>query len=445
MKEQKHMTIASADLVRSPWNTHTHEQLDSSNEDIKALAENIKAVGLISPIVVSGPQEDGNYDLIDGHRRLAALHLLGIEDIPCIVVEATDEEMQDMTISANLQRLENDPIAEAKLIDRLRKRGDSVKEIAAKLGKKEDYIYRRARLATLTDKWVRAAYSEKDEFNPTVELLEDIAQYEPETQDAVFDMVADKDGEIGDSDWEIKQKFAQRLHLLAKAPFDTAVCASCPKNTACKRMLFSEFDEINDESRCEDSTCFANKWNATVDQQLEKLKDRGIKVNFKERKYDIPNGYWDMKPKKDKTHTEPWMYLEDGLKHIEWKTPSTSANAATAMTAEEREAAKRVKAAHNKWKKNRAAAYDKVRAALGDVEKRSRYFAAVIENEHFAEWAQGYLERQSGSTGYIYDGFCDEMLKMSDEEIRKDFGIELTDEEVTALTSSDPAIVTKED
>lgn len=73
------------------------------NEDFKALQESIKTNGILSPAIVR-KKENGNYEMISGHRRKYACQLLGINSMPCIVKELSDDEATIYMVDSNLQR-----------------------------------------------------------------------------------------------------------------------------------------------------------------------------------------------------------------------------------------------------------------------------------------------------------------------------------------------------
>ena len=74
-----------------------------NNEEMKRLIESIKKFGTITP-VLARPLPDGGYELISGHRRFAACQVLGLETMPVIVREISDDEAVIAMVDANLQR-----------------------------------------------------------------------------------------------------------------------------------------------------------------------------------------------------------------------------------------------------------------------------------------------------------------------------------------------------
>ena len=73
------------------------------NDELKSLEESIQTSGVLSPVIVR-PKDDGRYEMISGHRRKFACNKLGIETIPCLVKNLTDDEATIFMVDSNLQR-----------------------------------------------------------------------------------------------------------------------------------------------------------------------------------------------------------------------------------------------------------------------------------------------------------------------------------------------------
>ena len=84
-----------------PFSNHPFKVMN--DDEVKRMAESILAIGAITP-ALARPLPDGGYELISGHRRLAAYKLLGKETMPVIVREMTDDEAVIVMVDANLQR-----------------------------------------------------------------------------------------------------------------------------------------------------------------------------------------------------------------------------------------------------------------------------------------------------------------------------------------------------
>ncbi len=70
-----------------------------------SLVESIKENGVLSPILVR-KMDDGNYEIISGHRRKRACELAGINKIPAIIKELDDDEAVILMVDSNIQREE---------------------------------------------------------------------------------------------------------------------------------------------------------------------------------------------------------------------------------------------------------------------------------------------------------------------------------------------------
>ena len=84
-----------------PFKDHPFKILN--NEEMQQMIESIRKVGAITP-ALARPLPDGGYELISGHRRLAACQVLGLETMPVIVREMSDDEAIIAMVDANLQR-----------------------------------------------------------------------------------------------------------------------------------------------------------------------------------------------------------------------------------------------------------------------------------------------------------------------------------------------------
>lgn len=123
----------------------------SFNEDaLKELSESIKNYGVFQPVIVK--KSIKGYDLIAGERRLRASKMAGLEKIPAIVKEFTDEEMREISLLENLQRENLTAIelawAYKGIIDHLDIRQE---DLAQKIGKSRAHVTNILGLLNLPD------------------------------------------------------------------------------------------------------------------------------------------------------------------------------------------------------------------------------------------------------------------------------------------------------
>jgi ParB family chromosome partitioning protein len=84
-----------------PFKNHPFKVLD--DELMQQTIDSISQVGVLSPAVVR-PDPGGGYEIISGHRRLHACEAAGLETMPVIVKDLTDDEAVIFMVDSNLQR-----------------------------------------------------------------------------------------------------------------------------------------------------------------------------------------------------------------------------------------------------------------------------------------------------------------------------------------------------
>lgn len=92
--------IPPANLV--PHKNNAHSEL----RGIDALAQTVEYLGIIEPLVVLPADEDGNHTIVAGHRRHAAATQVGLETVPCVVVD--DPGAADQLVTMLVENLHRD-------------------------------------------------------------------------------------------------------------------------------------------------------------------------------------------------------------------------------------------------------------------------------------------------------------------------------------------------
>lgn len=80
-----------------------HPYKVKDDESMNELVDSIMQRGLIQPVIIR-PTEDGNYEMVSGHRRKRAFEIAGIKNIPARVKEMTKDEAILAMVDSNLQR-----------------------------------------------------------------------------------------------------------------------------------------------------------------------------------------------------------------------------------------------------------------------------------------------------------------------------------------------------
>ena len=120
-----------------------------ADEDLEGLTASIAARGVIEPIVVR-PQA-GRFQIIAGERRWRAARLAGLERVPIVVRDASDEDIGLLALVENLQREDLNPIEEALAFRRLADAGGMTHgAIASEVGRSRTAVTNTLRLLELT-------------------------------------------------------------------------------------------------------------------------------------------------------------------------------------------------------------------------------------------------------------------------------------------------------
>ena len=108
-------------------------------DKLRELAESIKEFGVLEPIIVT--KSIKGYEIVAGERRVKAARFAGLETIPAIIKEFSDEEMMQIALLENIQREDLSAIEEAEAYANLVKSlGISQEELAKRIGKSRSHV-----------------------------------------------------------------------------------------------------------------------------------------------------------------------------------------------------------------------------------------------------------------------------------------------------------------
>lgn len=181
----EHVIMLPLDAIH-PFKNHPFRIVD--DEEMQKTAESIREYGVLVPAIVR-PLENGEYEMISGHRRRYASMLAGKETMPVIVREMDDDTATILMVDSNLQREHILPSERAKAYqmkqEALRHQGQrtdltlgqnvpkfkrTTEEIADGTGQSYKQIQRFIRLNNLIPEIMDIVDEKKIAFNPAVEL-----------------------------------------------------------------------------------------------------------------------------------------------------------------------------------------------------------------------------------------------------------------------------------
>ena len=189
-----------------PFKEHPFKVLD--DEAMQRTVESVAQYGVLAPLIAR-PRPEGGYEIISGHRRQHAAELAGLDTLPVIVREMTDDAAVILMVDSNLQRenilpserafaykmkleaLKNQGARSDLTSDQVGQKLWSVEQVASDAGESKTQIQRFIRLTNLIPELLDMVDEKKISFNPAVELSyldeaqqRDFLQAMDETQNA---------------------------------------------------------------------------------------------------------------------------------------------------------------------------------------------------------------------------------------------------------------------
>jgi ParB family transcriptional regulator, chromosome partitioning protein len=121
-----------------------------ADEELAELSDSIREQGIIQPLLV---RKDGlGYELVAGERRLRASKIAGLQQVPVVIKDISDEALLEMSIIENIQREDLNPLDEAEAYHLLMTEFNLTQEDAAKrVGKSRPAVANSLRLRQLPD------------------------------------------------------------------------------------------------------------------------------------------------------------------------------------------------------------------------------------------------------------------------------------------------------
>ena len=184
-----------------PFKDHPFKVLD--DEKMQDLMESIRINGILSPVLVR-PIGNDTYEMVSGHRRMHAAMMLGMDTVPAIIREMTDDEAVVKMVDANIQREELLPSEKAfaykMKMDAMRRQGErqdltsrqfveklSSDELGETVGVSGRQIQRFIRLTELIPELLEYVDQKRIQFTVAVE----ISYIDQEVQKWLFEYIKD--------------------------------------------------------------------------------------------------------------------------------------------------------------------------------------------------------------------------------------------------------------
>ena len=182
-QQREHVQQIPIDALH-PFTNHPFKVLD--DEAMTRTVESIAQYGVLAPLIAR-PRPEGGYEIISGHRRQYAAKLAGLDTLPVIVRQMSDDAAVILMVDSNLQREHILPSERAfaykMKLDAIKNQGArsdltstqvaqklSIEKVGDDAGVSKDTIRRFIRLTNLIPELLDMVDEKKISFNPAVEL-----------------------------------------------------------------------------------------------------------------------------------------------------------------------------------------------------------------------------------------------------------------------------------
>jgi len=260
---------------------------------LEELSGSVKEVGVIQAIVI---RPKGNkFEIVCGERRFRATLLAGLEEIPAVIRELTDEEALDLALTENIQREDVEPMDEALCFKNyIEKRNMDIPALCLRFGKSETYVRGRIRLNELIPEFIQ----QMTEGIITLSSAFELCKYSTEIQKDIFEQYYKEEDHWNswrkvsakDLSSKIEKKYTTKLDLFH---FDKTDCNTCPHNSN-NFLLFA--DSSGACGNCALKSCLlAKNTDYMVQSILKALNDDpsiqlGQRYSYNEKVYETLTG-----------------------------------------------------------------------------------------------------------------------------------------------------------
>lgn len=246
---------------------------------LKELAENIKSLGIISPLTVRPGVGKDQYILVAGERRLRSAKAAGLKEVPVRVLELNEQRALEYQAAENIHRKDLTPIEEARAYKALfDARRYTVGQLAQLVDKSEGHVYRAIRLLELPEDLL--GQIDEGKIVPALghQLLRLPKEQRTRSWKGYLSSVRGWSNEIptvkGLQQWiDRDQKDLTRAAWDKKQPYaGMPACSTCPYNTANQTNLFESGETAT--GKCTSAPCYEKKRDQVIAEEIAELKKK---------------------------------------------------------------------------------------------------------------------------------------------------------------------------
>jgi len=243
------------------------------------------------------------HEIVSGERRYRASQMAGLDTIPAMIRELTDDQVLEIQLVENLQRDDLTELEEAEGYEALMQHSSiNADQVGGKIGKSRSYVYSRLKLLDLSQESKQALRDGKIDASRAL-LIARIPDSKLQIKALAYATKPEWNNELPSvrslQSW-LKSNVMLRLENAIFKVTDVRLveaagsCADCPKRTGANPDLFTDVDSAD---ICTDPACFHGKEEAHRAALVKKAENKGLRiVQDKEALEMIDGSNWREKP-----------------------------------------------------------------------------------------------------------------------------------------------------
>lgn len=191
-------------------------RLNIDKEELAELADSIREVGVLQPLIVTYDEQNDRYTLVAGGRRLLAATQAGLQTVPAIVRQISEQQRLELALIENLQRADLSPLESAEAYRQLADEfGLSHEEVAARVGKSRVAVTNTLRLLKLPEP-VKKALAENRISEGHARAL--LSLHTPEAQNTTLHTILQRELNVRQTEELVQKLLGQFPSRRTKTP-----------------------------------------------------------------------------------------------------------------------------------------------------------------------------------------------------------------------------------
>lgn len=191
-------------------------RLNIDKEELAELADSIREVGVLQPLIVTYDEQNDRYTLVAGGRRLLAATQAGLQTVPAIVRQISEQQRLELALIENLQRADLSPLESAEAYRQLADEfGLSHEDVAARVGKSRVAVTNTLRLLKLPEP-VKKALAENRISEGHARAL--LSLHTPEAQNTTLHTILQRELNVRQTEELVQKLLGQFPSRRTKTP-----------------------------------------------------------------------------------------------------------------------------------------------------------------------------------------------------------------------------------